>query len=217
MIKRYILTFGGFLLLAMIYLLTLVPLLIVRTDLANPTYMKAFIVWGVLVLISFGPALSLLIKKIWLFHGKGRATTAKKLRAFLFSVNEMHMPIRIKKKGKRLVAEWRYDDPEWCERMAAENISKLYEFYLAFNENTNTVTLSDRSRRVNFALCPIRIKTGLFARPRLFFSIKTGKNFTFEQYNKLLPTDYLFNPSEIKSPVVNTILDQGWNVQLSLL
>ena len=217
MIKRYTLTFAGFFLLAMIYLLTLVPLQIVRADLTNPTYMKALIVWGVLVLISLGPALSLLIKKIWVFHGKGRAITIKKLQSSLLAVNEMHVPVRIKKKGKRLIAEWRYDDPEWCERMAAENISRLYELRLLFNENTSTVTLSDRSRRVNFALCPIRIKTGLFSMPRLFFNINIRKNHQIEHYNNLLPIDYKFKAGEIKSPLVNTILNQGWNVQFSLL
>jgi len=217
MIKRYILTFGGFLLLAMIYLLTLIPLQMVRADLANPTYMKALIVWGALVLLSLGPALSLLIKKIWVFHGTGQAISIKKLQASLLAVNDMHVPLRIKKKRKRLVAGWRYDDPEWCERMAVENISRLYELRLQFNENTNTVTLSDYSRRVNFALCPIRIKTGLFAVPRLFFNIKIKKKYQIDQYNKLLPIDYKFKADEIKSPLVNTILGRGWNVQFSLL
>jgi hypothetical protein len=217
MIKRYIFTLGGFLLLAVIYLFTLVPLLVVRADLASQTYMRALIVWGILVLISLGPALSLLIKKIWFFQGKGRAITMKKLRASLLAVNDMNVPVRVKKKGRRLLAEWRYDDPEWCERMAAEKVSRLYELCLRFNENTNTVTLSDHSRRVNFALCPIRIKTGFFSLPRLFFNIKIKKGSQLEPYSNLLPVDYRFKAAEIKSPMVNTILGQGWNVQFSLL
>lgn len=217
MIKRYTLTFCGFVLLALIYLLTLVPLLIARGDLTNATYMRALIAWGVLMLASLLPALSLLVQKIWFFHGHGRAVSEKKLRATLLGLNEKHIPLRIKKKGKRLMTEWRYDDPEWCERMAAENVTRLYELTFRFNENTNTVILSDRFRRVDFSLAPVRIKRGLFARPGLLFNIKNRKGTGVEQYTNMLPVDYRFRANEIKSPLANTILSLGWNVQISLL
>lgn len=217
MIKRYFLTFGGFCLLAAIYLLTLLPLLMVRGDLANQTYIKALAVWGLLVLLSLGPALSLLLKKIWFFHGTGEPVSLKKLRASLMEVNEMHVPVRIEEKGKRLIAEWRYDDPSWCERMAEKNVTRLYELRLGFDENTRTVTLADRSRRVDLDLCPIRVKTGFLAVPRLFFAVKTGKNQGIEKYKEVAPSDFQFKPGEIKSPLVNTILAQGWNVRFALI
>ena len=202
---------------AVIYLSTLLPLLLVRADLSTPTFLRSLTVWGLMALFSFGPALSFLIKKIWFFQGSGQAVSLHMLRDKLLAVNEMHCPVRVKEKGKRLIAEWRYDDPDWCERMAAESISRLYELRLVFDEHTNTVTFSDRLRKVDLSLCPIRVKTGFFSRPRLFFGIKIGEDQGVEQYTMLRPVDFRFKPSEIKSPIVNTMLDQGWNVRFSLL
>lgn len=217
MIKRYLLTFMGFFILATGYLFTLLPLLMVRSGLSNQTYLEALAVWGVLVLLSLGPAVSFLLRKIWFFEGTEQSVSLEKLRSTLLEVNKMHGPVRVRKKGKRLIMEWRYDDPAWCERMAAENMSGLYELRLAFNENTRTVTLSDRSRRVDFSLCPIRVKTGFLAMPRLFFGIRPAKEQGLEQYAERRPYDFSFKPGEIKSPLVGTLLSLGWNVQFSLL
>lgn len=216
MIKRYLLTFAGLCLLIIAYLLTLLPLQIVRDDLAAETYLKALFVWGILVLFSFLPVVSILIKKIWFFHGTGRAVSEKQLRAILLAVNEMALPIRILKKGKRLVGQWRYDDPVWCEYMTAANVSTLYELRLKFRESTNTVLVSDHFRRVNFDLCPVRVKTGLLAVPRPLLGIKRNEKLGIEQYKKMKQFDFQYKPAEIKSPLLNTILAHGWNVQFTL-
>jgi len=217
MIKRYLLTFAGLCLLIIGYLLTLLPLQIIRDDLAAETYLKALLVWGLLVLFSLLPVIALLIKKIWFFHGTGRAVSGKQLRAILLAVNDMALPIRILQKGKRLIGQWRYDDSDWCEYMVAANVSTLYELRLKFEKNTNTVLVSDRFRRVNFDLCPVRVKTGLFALPRPLLGIKKNEKLGIEQYKKMRPSDFQFKPSEIKSPLLNTILAHGWNVQFTLL
>ncbi len=216
MIKRYLLTFMGFFILATIYLFTLVPLLMVRSGLSNQTYLEALAVWGLLVLLSLGPALSLLLKKIWFFQGSGTSVSLKKLRSTLMTVNEMHSPVRVLEKGKRLIVEWRYDDSDWCELMAEKNICRLYELRLGFDENTKTVSLSDRSRKVDFDLCPIRVKTGFLAMPRQFFGIRTAEGYGIEKYRERRPADFRFKPGEIKSPLVGTILSLGWNVQFTL-
>ncbi len=217
MIKRYLLTFMGFFTLATVYLFTLLPLLMVRSGLSNQIYLEALAVWGLLVLLSLGPALSLLLKKIWFFQGTGTPVSLKELRATLMKVNGMHAPVRVLDKGKRLIVEWRYDDSDWCELMAEKNITRLYELRLGFDANTRTVTLSDRSRKVDFDLCPIRVKTGFFAMPRLFFGIRSAEKYGVEQYRERRPSDFLFKPGEIKSPLVGTLLSLGWNVQFALL
>jgi len=216
MIKRYLLTFAGLCLLIIAYLLTLLPLQIIRDDLAAATYIKALLVWGILILFSLLPVVSLLIKKIWFFRGTGRAVSEKQLRALLLAVNEMALPIRILQKGKRLIGQWRYDDPDWCEYMVAANVSTLYELRLKFRESTNTVLASDRSRRGNFDLCPVRVKTSLLAVPRPLFGIRRNEESGIKQHKKMRPSDFQFKPAEIKSPLLNTILAHGWNVQFTL-
>ena len=90
MIKRYLLTFMGFFILATGYLFTLLPLLMVRSGLSNQTYLEALAVWGVLVLLSLGPAVSFLLRKIWFFEGTEQSVSLEKLRSTLLEVNKMH-------------------------------------------------------------------------------------------------------------------------------
>lgn len=216
MIKRYLLTFAGFLLLALIYLLSLLPLLLVRADLATANFVQYMTAWGILVMLSLGPALSLIIKKIWFFQGEGPAIALNALQSALLAINEMSGPVRLRKKGKRLIAEWRYDDPKWCECMADKNMVRTYELHLTFDDTVNTARLADRSKKIDLSLCPIRVRTGFFAMPRLFFNIKTGKDNGLEQLANPNPNDFHFKPREIKTPLVNALLDHGWNVRFSL-
>ena len=216
MIKRYLLTLIALFLLVIGYLLTLLPLQIVRSHLSMATYGKALLIWGVLVALSFVPAVSIILKKIWFFHGKGTPLPAKELRAALLAINELNIPIRITNKRKQLVAHWRYDDRKWCEYMVAAHVSRLYELRLRFNEATHTVHVSDRYRKVNFDLCPVRVKTGLLALPRPCFGLQR-KKYTIEHYGNMAPSEFSFRPAEIKSPLINSILARGWNVRFTLL
>jgi len=217
MIKRYLLTLGAFFLLVIGYLLTLLPLQIIRSELSTATYGKALLVWGILVALSFVPAVAMIIKKIWFFHGTGRPIPEKELHAALLRVNKLKIPIRVTEKRKQLIVEWRYDDPDWCEYMVAAHVSRLYELYLRFDDPTHTVRVTDRRRKVNFDLCPVRVKTGLLALPRPFFSLPRRKKYTFENYSNMAPSDFSFTPGEIKAPLLNSILARGWNVQFTLL
>ncbi|HHL34697.1 MAG TPA: hypothetical protein ENJ30_10070 [Desulfobulbaceae bacterium] len=217
MIKRYLLTFGAFFLLVIGYLLTLLPLQVIRSDLSTATYGKALLAWGVLVALSFVPAVAMIIKKIWFFHGTGVPISEKELRAALLRVNGLKIPIRVTEKRKQLVVEWRYDDPDWCEHMVAAHVSRLYELHLRFNEATHTVRVTDRYRKVDFDLCPVRVKTGLLALPRPFFALTRRKSDTIEHYGDMAPFDFSYQPKEIKSPLLNSILARGWNVQFTLL
>ncbi|HHB76490.1 MAG TPA: hypothetical protein ENK84_08090 [Desulfobulbus sp.] len=217
MIKRYLLTFCAFFLLVIGYLLTLLPLQIVRSDLSTATYGKALLVWGILVALSFVPAVAMIIKKIWFFHGTGVPISEKELRAALLTVNRLKIPVRVTEGRKQLIAGWRYDDPYWCEQMVAGHVSRLYELHLRFDEATHTVRVTDRLRKVNFDLCPVRVKTGLLALPRPFFALTRRKNYTIEKYGDMVPSDFSFQPAEIKSPLLNSILARGWNVQFTLL
>ncbi len=214
MIKRYLLTFLAFSLLVIGYLLTLLPLQTVRSDLATGTYIKALLIWGVLVALSFVPAVSRTIKKIWVFPGSGEPVPEKDLRAVLLAINTMNVPIRVTEKRKRMLVGWRYDDPQWCERMVAAGLSRIYELRLKFNAKTRTVTVVDRYRRVNFDLCPVRVKTGILALPRPLFLLKKGRGIS--TYRQMNPADFHFKPTEIKAPLTATILAHGWNVQFAL-
>ena len=214
-IPRYALTVAGLLLLVLFLLLTLLPLQIVRDHLTDTAYLQGLLIWAGLALVLFVPALSMLIRKIWFFPGRAEPVSASVLRQNLLQFNDQNIPIAVQEKGKALVALWRYDDPNWCELMDLSGMKRFLEMRLLLDERTHTVTIRDRFRKVNLELCPVKVKPALAAIPGVVLAVPVETD--QDPAVARLPVDYTFKPKELKSPVVNLILNQGWNVRYTLL
>ena len=217
MIKRYIHTLLGLAALLGIYFLSLFPILVVRTKLEGNTFILALVVWGVIAGLFFIPALAIIIKKAWFFQGKGEPVVQKLLESTIMSVNEFDAPVSARKKRNKIILTWRYNDQTWCERLEKVEMKRLYELWLSFDNTTKTVTMADKYRSANWDLSPISIKTGLFALSKPFFKVEIGNEWGVDNYEDTIPEDYSYTPKEIKSPVMNSILKNGWNVRFSLL
>ncbi len=216
MFKRYVYTIFGIVLLCIIYALTLLPILAVRNTLANKEFIFALIMWGIGAGIFFIPALATIIKKAWFFPGRSEPVVQELLLSMIMGVNSLNVPVRVNKHRKKLVITWRYKDHAWCERMEKSGMKKLYELWLSFDNNTKTVNLTDKFRSVDWSLSPGRVKTGWLASSRPIFKVATGNEWGVENYEDTEPDDYTFGPEEIKGPIMNTILKNGWNVRFSL-
>ena len=96
-------------------------------------------------------------------------------------------------------------------------MTRLYELWLRFDNNTKTVTMTDRARSLNWDLSPITVKTGRLSLPTPFYRVEIGPEWGVENYNDTIPQDFSYTPDEIKAPILNTILKNGWNVRFSLL
>jgi hypothetical protein len=216
MFKRSILTGLAILLLLLLYLLSLLPVLAVRLDLESRHFAFALLVWGVLAGSFLVPALALILKKIWFFQGQGEPVVLDLLQGMLLGINDMDCPVAARKKGRKIIITWRAHDPQWCERFAEKGMKRLYELWLTFDNHTKTVRATDRHRSVNWDLCPISIKTGWFSYSRPLFGINLGAEWGVENYRDTPAEEYSCSPAEIKSPVVNTILKNGWNVRFTL-
>jgi hypothetical protein len=216
MFKRYFYTFLGILSLLGMYWLALLPILAVRTNLETRHYGLALIVWGVLAGVFFFPALAIILKKAWFFRGGGEPVVLDLLHSILMQVNDLDAPVTVGRQGKKLVCTWRYKEPHWCERLEKSGMNRLYELWLHFDNSTKTVTMSDRYRSINWDLSPVSVKTGWLSYSKPYFAIKKGREWGVENYEDTDPDGYTFSPNEIKSPVMNTILKNGWNVRFSL-
>lgn len=217
MIMRYLLTILAFLALLFVYSLTLIPLALVSSGLSQEKHLLSFSIWGTLVLLSLFPALALIIRKIWFFKGAGEPITLKGLQDKLMQINAAQGPVQIVKKKRKWVVTWKYQEKLWCELMSHTGLTRLYELHLYFDDATKTVQLADRVRKIKFNDCPDRVKKGIFARPRPLLKVRLGKQWGVENYKDRQPHDYDFRPIEIKSPVMGTILKNGWNVRFRLL
>jgi len=216
MVKRFLQTFSLFTLLFMGYGLTLVPLLLIRPHVQSRPFMGAMAVWLMLFVLSLPFLLRIIIKKVWFFAGKGEPIIFDLLQSMLLGINDFQTPVIVRKKRGRLIIGWRCDDPQWCERMALESIKKTYELKLNFDHSTRTVTMQDRVRNVDFALCPIKVTTGFFSFPGFYCRIHTCSEWGLKNFEHTAADQYFFKPQEIKSPVFNTIINNGWNIRFTL-
>ena len=216
MFKRYVYTVFGLVALCGIYFLFLFPILVIRPNLDGKQFVLALIVWGVIAGIFFIPALAVIMKKVWFYQGKGEPVVLDLLQKVLVSVNKYDAPVAVKKQRKKVVVTWRYRDQTWCERLEKSGMKRMYELWLTFDDNTKTVSMADRYRTVNWDLSPISVKTGWFAFSKPFLKIELGNEWGVENYKDTVPEDYAYTPNEIKSPVVNTIIKNGWNVRFTL-
>jgi hypothetical protein len=217
MIKRTLLSLLALLAVAGGYLFSLLPLLVARNGLAGGQFSLALLIWSLLVLVTLPPLLTALCRKIWFFPGLGEAIAPELLHALLMEVNTMNCPVRVRSKGKKMVVSWRLDDPSWCERIQLSGMKRAYELWLTFDSATRTVQMIDRRRKIRFVRCPDKVKQGLFTNPSPQFRVSYGPDWGLDNYRQALAADYSFQPGEIKSPLLSTILKNGWNVRFNLL
>lgn len=217
MFKRYLYTFFSLFFLLVLYGLTLLPVLAVRPSLETNNYVLALLIWALLAALLLPPALAMILKRVWFFRGHGEPVVLELLQEILLRVNEYDTPVNVRRQGRKMVVGWRFKEPHWGERMEKNDLTRLYELWLSFDNNTKTVTLTDRSRSVNWDLSPITVRTGWLTPARPYFRVELGPEWGVENYEDTAPGDYAYGRSEIKSPILNTILKSGWNARFSLL
>lgn len=215
MIKRYFLTIIAFILLLLGYTATLTPLVVIGTGMEQQTHLLAFGIWGLLVLGSLIPALSMIIRKVWFFRGNGEPVALKILKKKLLAVNSVEGPVQVQEKKKKYIVTWHYASSHWCELMNRGGMDTLYELHLFFDNATKTVIVADKIRALRFVDCPEKVKIGFIAKPKPFLKVSLGEQWSVDKYTSAEPQDYSFQPGEIKSPVLGTILKCGWNVRFS--
>jgi hypothetical protein len=216
MFKRHLKTFALILFMLLGYGLSLLPLMLVRPHLQVQLFLSSFLIWLLLVVLSLPFILRAIIRKAWFFKGRGEPVIMELLESMLMGINDFDSPVFVRKKRGRLLLSWRCSDPHWGERMALKGVKNNYELRLIFDENTRTVRMLDRVRSVNFNLSPIKIKFGFFTKTKFFWRIKTGPQWGLQNFKNTSADKYQFKPQEIKSPVFNAIIANGWNIRFDL-
>lgn len=216
MLKRSILTFLAVLALLVGVLLSGLPLVMLRTQLDEPTMLMLVCLWlTAAIAVALGLANSVL-KKIWFFRGQGEPITAEQLRQRLLTVNAMACPVTAQEKRRAIIFTWRYRDKQWCEMFHHLGINRLYELHCHIDADTRTVLLVDRMRAADFLICPDRIKIGRLRIPLPLMAVRSKRLGAIEQYATMAEHDYTLHPREIKSPILGTVLASGWHVRFSL-
>ena len=216
MFKRSLQFFGLILLLMTGYGLTLLPLLLIRPHVQTRPFMGAMSIWFLLVVLSLPFLLRMITCRVWFFKGRGEPVIKELLESMLMGINDYNSPVIVRKKRGRLIIGWRCTDPQWCERMALEGIRKMYELTLKLDHDTRTVIMKDRVRKVDFDLCPIKVKTGFVAYPKFYCRVDRGEQWGLQNFEHTAADQYTFKPRELKSPIFNTVLNHGWNIRFTI-
>ncbi len=217
MLKRFALTLFSLLLLLIGVLISLTPLLVVRTRLDAPTFAMVLCLWAALIILVLIAVVGMILQKIWFFQGTGDPISLEQVRQRLLTINAMHCPVVAIADRKKMIFTWRIRETQWCELFSRLGISRLYELHCRFDADSRTVFLSDRIRRADFLICPDQVKTGWRRIPLPLLRVQSRRLGTVEQYATVAAYDYALHPREIKSPIMGTILACGWNVRFSLL
>jgi hypothetical protein len=170
-----------------------------------------------LVIITFVPFLNFAAKKSFYFPGTGQSVSEAELRQTILSINNFDVPVSVVEKKKQIIITWRYVDAKWWEIIAKAGLTQIYELHVKFNEAKKEVTLIDVQKNVDWRLGTgqTKVSGGYFRGVEMGYEVgaQWGIKENF-QLGKIY--SFKFSPSEIKNPVLNTILKNGWAVRMGM-
>ena len=170
-----------------------------------------------LLVIGLIPYLDIVAKKVFYFPGEGKPESPEKLREKIMEINRFDAPVMVREKGDSLVVTWKYVDAKWWEILAKAGLRKIYELHIKFNNEKKEATLIDVKKSVSWKAGPthVRVSGGFFR--GVIFDYEIGKRWGItENFGIGKIYDYRFTPGEIKNPVMNTILRNGWAVRFGM-
>ena len=169
------------------------------------------------ILITFFPFFNYTLKKVFSFEGQGEPLPLGQLRKELLALNDFDVPVIIEERKNKLVATWKYVDAKWWEIFAKAGLTKIYELHMKFYDSRKEVVLIDVLKNVSWDVGTGKANlTGEFFRG-VDFEVSIGKQWGIKENFTLGKIyDYKFNPSEIKNPVLNTLLRNGWKVSMGM-
>ncbi|MFA5854792.1 MAG: hypothetical protein WC846_00660 [Candidatus Gracilibacteria bacterium] len=217
MVKRFLLSFLAVVVYMGIFALILLPLtLAYKSD--DRMMVTIVLSATALFLLGFIPGLDFVAKKIWVFKTEEKSTIGEEeLRKRILEINEFDVPVVVEEKGSRLVVTWKYLDAKWWEIISKNRMKKVYQLIVKLDGEKKLATLIDVNKFVMWGVGPTSVKVfgGYFRGIMVAFEI--GKRWGIkENFSVGKIYDYKFNPSEIKNPVMNTILKSGWDVRFGI-
>ncbi len=174
---------------------------------------------GTLVIfpITLIPFMQFIAKRVYRFKGEGSPVSESALRDVIQHINTLDAPVAIEERNDRLVATWKYVDAKWWEIFAKAGLEQVYELHMKLDETKKTVTMIDIHKSVSWQAGPseVRLRGGFFRGISTTYEI--GKQWGIKENFELGKIyDFKFSSSEIKYPIMNTILRNGWDVRFGL-
>ncbi len=214
---KFILSFLGILLYMGLYaLLGIVAIFPFEGD---DIFVILISIWAPGAFIFYFPWFFWMLKKIWFF--KADPVTPwppEKIREEILSINTYDGPVTVKEKSPtHFIITWKYVDATWWEVFKKAGMTKNYRLHVKLNPSRHEARLIDVETGMNWSAG----LTGFHQRFTFFrgimMKVSVGKAWGIrENFSLGKLYDYHFDPSEIKSPVFNTLLRAGWDVRFAI-
>ncbi len=170
-----------------------------------------------LFVILFIPYLNFVSKQSLVICGEGKPIAKDALRQQILEINAYDAPVMVKEKRDKLIITWRYVDARWWELFVKAGMTKIYELHVKLDDSKKEAILVDVQKSVSWGSGPanVSISGGFFRGYIMEYEI--GKAWGIrENFSVGNIYDYKFTTAEIKNPVVNTIVRNGWTVRFGL-
>lgn len=156
-------------------------------------------------------------KVAWFFKSDKEPVPLEKLRSELLVVNTLNGPFSAIEEGENLRITWKYLDAKWWEFFAKVQATQSYELLIKFDDNKKEVRLIDITRSMNASKGWDHLHFGFSYFRGVVMEFEIGAQWGIKE-NLDLGTiyNYRYSPSTIKTPVMNTILKNGWNIRFAL-
>ncbi|NQV00119.1 MAG: hypothetical protein HQ538_05225 [Parcubacteria group bacterium] len=166
---------------------------------------------------TFLPYLNFASKIAFSFKGEGEPVELEELKEKMKEINSLDTPVMVSEKKKKLIVTWKYVDSKWWTVFSKNGLREVYELHVKFNKKKKRVTLIDVTKSVQWKAGPgeVKLRGGFFR--GIAMEYKIGKSWGIKENFELGKIyDYKFVSSEIRNPVLNTILRSGWNVNFGM-
>jgi len=143
-------------------------------------------------------------------------SSAEALRARLLAHNRETAPWVIRDgaaEGVDLVAEWRIVDAAWYEIFAKAGLEKVFQVLMKFDAEKGEVRAVDREWTVEWSagVPSLSLAASGFRGQKTEISFGTAYAFREEDLTYGKVYDYRFNTAELKEPLQETVLANGWD------
>lgn len=167
---------------------------------------------------TFPFVLDCITKAAFYFRGSGVPMALVDLRKQIMEVNFHDLPIVAKEKGEKISVTWKYLDAKWWEVLSKQGAQRSFELVIHLDEKNHLATLVDISRSIRWGAGPSSVRFGFSFFRGVSLSRSQGAAWGIKESFTLGKIyQFRFSSDEIHDPVMNTILQAGWNVRFGLL
>lgn len=132
-------------------------------------------------------------------------------------INTYDLPVVVEKQSdKKYVLTWRYADSKWTEYMSKSGVSHSYKIIVKLNDAKKRATLIEVRRKLKWFVKPTRFKIQGRSFRGISAKYKKGVGWTTIEGFESKEENLKFQPSDLRSPLVNSLLDNGWDVRFGL-